>query len=147
MKFQLFIDKEAEEAVQATVHEKSEFTAELENLVLQYNGRDKLPVYKEEEARLLPLEEIECIAVQNGKTFAVARDGQQYRLRCRLCALEGRLPQYFIRINKSAIANLSRIEKLCASFNGSVDAVFQCGWRDYVSRRCLTGLKRSLGLK
>ena len=138
MKFQLFIEKEAEEEVRATVHEKSEFTAKLEDLVLQYNGADRLPAWGEDEMKLLPLRDIECIAALEGKVFAVDRTGTRYRLRYRLRELEDILPQNFIRINKSAIANRDRIEKLTAAFSGSVDAVFKCGWRDYVSRRCLT---------
>ena len=97
--------------------------------------------------KLLPLKDIECITVLEGKTFAVDCTGSRYRLRSRLCELEPVLPRNFARINKSAIANLQGIEKLTAAFNGAVDAVFRCGWRDYVSRRCLTEIKRSLGLK
>lgn len=147
MKFQLFVNRDAEEEVRATVHKKSDFTAKLENLVLEYNGADKLPAWGEDEMKLLPLEDIECIAVLEGRTFAVDRTGSRYRLRSRLCELEPRLPQNFTRINKSAIANLSRIEKLTAAFSGAVNAVFKCGYEDYISRRCLTEIKRSLGLK
>lgn len=147
MKFQLFIDREAEEEVRATVREKSGFTAKLEDLVLQYNGRDRLPAWEEDGMKLLPLAEVECIAALEGKVFAVDGTGTRYRLRCRLRELEETLPRNFIRINKSAIANLQRIEKLTAAFNGAVNAVFRCGYEDYVSRRCLTEIKRSLGLK
>ncbi len=147
MKFTLTIQKEQEEEIRALVHEESEFTEKLQNLVLQYNGTDKLPAYREDEERMLRFGDMECIFSLDGKTWTVDRTGTQYRLKYRLYELEQLLPKNFIRINKSAIANRSRIAKLSASFNGSVDAVFQCGYQDYVSRRCLTEIKRSLGLK
>ena len=147
MKFTLQIQKDQEEEIQARVHEESEFTEKLQDLVLQYNGTDKLPAYREDETRMLSFSEIECVFSQEGKTWAIDRKGTQYRLKYRLYELEQLLPPVFIRINKSAIANRSRIKKLAASFNGSVDAVFKCGYQDYVSRRCLTEIKRSLGLR
>ncbi len=147
MKFTLKIQKEQEEEIRALVHEESEFTEKLQNLVMQYNGTDKLPAYREDEIRMLRFSDVECIFSQEGKTWAVDRKGTQYRLKYRLYELIELLPKNFVRINKSAIANRNRIEKLNASFNGSVDAVFKCGYQDYVSRRCLTEMKRSLGLK
>ena len=147
MKFTLMIQKNQEEEIQALVHEESELTDKIQNLVLQYNGTDKLPAYGEDETRMLSFSEIECVFSQEGKTWAIDRKGTQYRLKYRLYELEQLRPPNFIRINKSAIANRSRIKKLAASFNGSVDAVFKCGYQDYVSRRCLTEIKRSLGLK
>ena len=147
MKFTLLIQKDREEEIHALVHEESEFTEKLQNLVLHYNGADKLPAYKEDEMRMLSFSQIECIFSQDGKTWTIDQKGIQYRLKYRLYELEQLLPPNFIRINKSAIANRIQIDKLTASFNGSVNAVFKCGYQDYVSRRCLTEIKRSLGLK
>ena len=56
--------------------------------------------------------------------------------------LEEKLPSYFIRINKSALANEHRIQRFNTAFNGGVDVVFQCGYRDYVSRRCFAEIRR-----
>ena len=147
MKFTLLIQKNQEEEIQALVHEESEFTEKLQNMVMQYNGTDKLPAYGEDETRMLSFSQIECVFSQEGKTWAIDRNGSRYRLKYRLYELEQLLPPNFIRINKSAIANRSQIEKLATSFNGSVDAVFKCGYEDYISRRCLTEIKRSLRIK
>ncbi len=147
MKFTLLIQREQEEEVRAIVHRESEFTEKLQNMVLQYAGTDQLPAYREDECKRLSISEVECIFAQGGKTWAVDGAGREYRLKYRLYELEQLLPQNFIRINKSALANRNRIEKLTASFNGSVDAVFRCGYQDYVSRRCLAEIKRSMGLR
>ena len=63
---------------------------------------------------------------------------QQDRLR----DLEQILPSYFIRINKSTLANEHRIDRFDAVFSGGVDAVFRCGYREYVSRRCFAEIRR-----
>ena len=68
--------------------------------------------------------------------------GHQYRIQDRLRDLECVLPSYFIRINKSALANEHHIERFDADFSGGVDAVFRCGYREYVSRRCFAEIRR-----
>ena len=142
MKFRLIIDEYADEVVVATVHNRSALTDELEALVLQYAGNDKLPGYTEDDFKLLSYQDIECITVLDGKTIAVIKDGSRYLLKQRLYELEQRLPACFIRINKSTLANENRLEKFAASFSGAVDAVFKCGYREYVSRRCFAAIKR-----
>jgi DNA-binding LytR/AlgR family response regulator len=142
MKFTLIIDPSKEEEVVATVHEYSTLTQQIEALILQYTGTDRITAYADEEIKILLFEEIECITVFNGKTFAVDAKNKKYRLKQRLYELEQQLPSYFIRINKSTLANENRIERYTATFSGSVDAVFRCGYREYVSRRCFSAIKR-----
>ena len=45
MKFKLVIDKTQEETVVATVHERSRLTDEMELLVLQHDGSDRVVAY------------------------------------------------------------------------------------------------------
>lgn len=142
MKFKLNIDPTGEETVVVTAHRPSELTAQIEELVLRSSGADKLPVYTEDDRKMLPFAQIECITVDDGKSFAIDTKGQRYRIRFRLYEVETMLPGYFIRINKSAIANENRIERFTAAYSGAVDAVFRCGYREYVSRRCFAEIKR-----
>ena len=142
MKFRLIIDENADEEVVATVHNRSALTDAVEKLVLQYAGDDKLPGYTEDDVKLLSYSDIECITIIDGKTIAITKDGKHYRLKQRLYELEERLPTCFIRINKSTLANEKRLEKFTPSFSGAVDAVFKCGYREYVSRRCFAAIKR-----
>lgn len=142
MKFKLIIDKTKEEEVVATVHERSSLTDQMEALVLQHTGSDRVPAYTEDGMKLLPFADIECITVLDGKTYAVDSHNRRYRLKQRLYELEEMVPAYFIRINKSTLANENRLERFTASFSGAVDAVFQCGYREYVSRRCFAQIKR-----
>ena len=142
MKWKLIIDPTQEEQIVATVHAPSALTEQLQQLILQQNTVERLTGYREDEVKILPVEEIACITVLDGKTYAIDRKNQHYRLKQRLYELETVLPANFIRINKSALANEHHLDRFAASFSGAVDAVFQCGYREYVSRRCFAQIKR-----
>ena len=142
MEFKLVIDPGRPEEVTAAVHARSELTDQIEALVLRYSGADKLTVYTRDEVRQLPFSQIECLTVIDGKTWAIDGTGTKYRVKLRLYELEAVVPACFIRINRSTLANEKRLERFAASFSGAVDAVFQCGWREYVSRRCFAQIKR-----
>ena len=146
MKFTLNIDKTCEEEITATVHAPSELTERIEALVREYMGQDKLPVYTEDEMKMLPMAQIECITVIDGKTWAIDCGGKRYRLKGRLYEVEELLPSTFIRINKSALANTARLDRFAVCFTGAVDAVFQSGYKEYVSRRCFAEIKRRYDL-
>ena len=146
MKYKLIIDKEAEEEVAVTVHAPSALTEEIENLVYAFSGTDFLLGQKEDEIRRLSFAEIECVTVLDRRVLAITEDGRRYALKERLRELEDKLPSYFIRINKSTLANEHRILRFQAAFSGGVDAIFACGYREYVSRRCFSEIKRRYGI-
>jgi len=142
MKYRLIIDKNAEEEIIAVVHAPSDLTQQIENLVCSYSGADYIMGWRDDEMRKLAFREIECITILDRKVTAIDVQGNHYRIQERLRDLEEILPSYFIRINKSALANEHRILRFDAVFSGGVDAVFQCGWREYVSRRCFAEIRR-----
>lgn len=142
MKFKLIINKDAEEEIVATVHSRSSLIQRIEEMVLDFSGEDFLLGYSDDEMRKIPFEKIECVTVIDRKVMAIDTDGKRYLLKERLRDLEDILPSYFIRINKSTIANEQGILKFEAVFSGGVDAVFRSGYRDYVSRRCFSEIRR-----
>ena len=142
MKYRLIINKNREEEVIAVVHAPSELTRKIENLVSSFSGADYIIGYGEVEMRKLAFKEIECITISERKVIAIDTENNCYRIQERLRDLEEILPSYFIRINKSALANEHCILRFDAAFSGGVDAVFQCGYREYVSRRCFAEIKR-----
>ena len=142
MKYKLIIDKNVEEEIIAIVHTPSVLTRQIENLVCSYSGADSIMAYKDDEIRKLVFEEIECITILDRKVIAIDTGGNHYRIQDRLRDLEEVLPSYFIRINKSSLANEHRIARFDAAFSGGVDAVFRCGYREYVSRRCFAEIRR-----
>ena len=142
MKYKLIIDKTAEEEITVIAHGPSSLTQQIEDLVSSHSGADSIMGYRDDEMRKLSFAEIECITILNRKVVAIEGSGTQYSLRDRLRDLEELLPSYFIRINKSTLANEHRILRFDAAFSGGVDAVFRCGYREYVSRRCFAEIRR-----
>ena len=142
MKYKLIIDPDAEEEITAVVHAPSSLTQQIENLIYSYSGENYVIGYRDGDMQKLIFSEIECITILDRKVFAINAEGNRYRIQERLRDLEAILPSYFIRINKSTLANEHRILRFDAAFSGGVDAVFQCGYREYVSRRCFTEIRR-----
>ena len=142
MKFRLIIDKEKAEEVVITAHERSPLIEEIQALVERQSGQERLVAYTDDGIKMLSVSSVECITVLGGKTYAIDQMGQKYRLKERLYELESLLPSSFIRINKSALANESRLDRFAVTYSGAVDAVFCCGYREYVSRRCFAQIKR-----
>ncbi len=140
MKFKLIIDKEKDEEVVITAHSRTALIDEIEALISKHS--DRIPGYTEDDIKMLSVSEIACITVLDGKTYAIDRQNRRYRLKARLYELEQQLPASFIRINKSALANETCLDRFRVTYAGSVDAVFKCGYTEYVSRRCFAQIKR-----
>ena len=111
-------------------------------LILSYGGEDEILVQGDYELLRIKYSEIDCVSVIDRKLFVINTKGEKYRASGTLADIEKRLPSYFIRINKSTLANERRISCFKTTFSGGVDAIFKCGYRDYVSRRCFTEIKR-----
>jgi len=144
--FQTIHRKNCREEVIANVRERTPLVDEIERLVLQDNISDQLPGYVDDEITMLVISDIECFVVENEKTYAICKNRKRYLIRKRLYELEDRLPGYFERISKSAIANWKKIAKFKVQLSGAVDAVFQSGYVECISRRCFAELKRRYGL-
>ena len=145
MKFRLIIDKEKEEEVVATIHDRTALIDEIEALIQKHT--DRIPGYTEDDIKMLSVSQIECVTVLDGKTYAIDSNNRRYRLKQRLYELEEQLPSSFIRINKSTLANENALDRFTVTIDGSVDAVFKCGYTEYVSRRCFAQIKRRLETK
>ena len=145
MKFRLIIDKEKDEEVVITAHQRTALIDEIETLICKFT--DRIPGYTEDDIKMLSVSEIECITVLDGKTYAIDSKNHRYRLKQRLYELEAALPPSFIRINKSTLANENALDRFTVTYAGSVDAVFKCGYTEYVSRRCFADIKRRLNVK
>lgn len=142
MKYKLVIDKDASEEITVVVHAPSPLTRQIEDLVRSYSGEESIIGYRDNEMKILLFREIECITVLDRKVIAIDTNSIHYTLRDRLRDLETILPSYFIRINKSTLANEHRILRFRAVFSGCVNAEFQCGYQEYVSRRCFTQIRK-----
>lgn len=142
MKFKLIIDEKCEEEIVAKVHSANDLTSKIEDMVLSYVGNDYLNAQGDYELLTIKFADIECISVIERKVFVIDGNGRSLRTSGTLSDIERALPSYFIRINKSTIANERKISCYKTTFSGGVDAIFKCGYREYVSRRCFAEIKR-----
>ena len=143
MDFQLIIDKENEEVITARVKKANELTDRIENLVKEYVGENKIVAFSEDETVILEIKNIECVTVIDNKVWTITESGK-FLIKSRLYEVEKILPSSFIKINKSSVANISKIKKFISTYSGSVNVEFKSGYTDYVSRRCLPQVKRRL---
>lgn len=143
VKFQLIIDEEGEELITARVKKQNELTDKIETLVKEYAGESKIVGFTEDEAIILELQKIECVTVIDNKTWAITENGN-YLIKNRLYEVEEKLPSSFIKINKSSVANINKIKKFISTYSGAVNIQFKSGYTDYISRRCLSLVKRSV---
>ena len=145
MQFKLIIDEEKDEEIVITARQRTALIDEIESLISKHT--DRIPGYTEDDIKMLSVSEIECVTVLDGKTYAIDATNRRYRLKQRLYELETVLPPSFIRINKSTLANEARLDRFAVTYAGSVDAVFKCGYTEYVSRRCFAQIKRRFETK
>lgn len=142
MKYKLIIDEKLEEEIILITNKQTELTNQIENLIKNYSTPYNIIGYRDDEIRILTFQDIECITILDRKVIVIDLNGNHYRIQERLRDLECILPDYFIKINKSCIANERRILRFHTLIGGSVDAIFKCGYKDYVSRRCFKEIKR-----
>lgn len=142
MKCETVISAQEEERVIIYAHERRPFIEKIEALAAS-DGQGELFGYTDSECVRLERSEIECVSVIDGKVVAITQRGR-FRLRERLYMLEESLGGGFVKINKSALANIDSIERFSASFGASLLVTFKCGYSDYISRRQIKNVKERL---
>ena len=143
MKCTVILDTNREEEVIIYAHNRNEFIEELEGMI---EGKSKtLNGYSRGEIVKLDVKDIFYFTVEDNKLYAYG-EKEKYLLKTRLCHIEQTLDNRFVKINKSSIANISKIQKFDASIYGTLKVVFKNGHTDYVSRRNLKNVKERLGL-
>ncbi len=143
MKLKLHIDPEKDEEIIIYAHKKSPLTDAIEQLVAE-NGVEIIG-YNESESVRLNLNEICCFSVIGEKVFA-RTPTTDYRVRFRLCQLEEKLPDSFVKINQSCLANIRMIDRFDSSVSGTLIVRFRNGSSDYVSRRQMKKVKERIGI-
>ena len=143
MKFTVIITNERDEEVVIYAREKTKLIYDIENLIR--DNAFELIGYSGYEAVNLKTDEVVCFLVEEGKVYAIT-DKNRFRLKCRLYQLEETLPENFVKINQSCIANIKKIERFDTSVSGTLLIKFKNGYKDYVSRRQMKAVKERFGL-
>lgn len=142
LKCEIIIDPTCEERVVVYAKEKTALVKEIEKLAKE---ETELLGYRENEIVKLDPNGIECVSVINNKVYAVCHN-ERYALKERLYTLEEKLPQNFVKINQSCLANVAKIERFDTSISGTLKIRFKGGHTDYVSRRQLKNVKERIGI-
>ena len=143
MKCTLIITDKHEEEVVIYARDKTKLIEDIENLI--NDNAFELIGYSGYEAVNLRTDEVVCFLVEEGKVYAIT-DKNRFRLKCRLYQLEETLPENFVKINQSCIANIKKIERFDTSVSGTLLIKFKNGYKDYVSRRQMKAVKERFGL-
>ena len=141
MKCTIMIDKDREEEVIVYAHKRDRLTEEIERLV-----QDDWVGYSDNSVIKLRVVDIYCFTVEDNKIYAVTDNGK-WQIKQRLYQIEEQLPDTFVRINQSCLANIRGIERFDVSFGAALTVIFKNGYRDYVSRRQVKTVKERLGIK
>ncbi len=144
MKCTIIIDKNREEEVIIYAKEKSTLTDEIERLVND-NNMELIGYDKSGEGVKLTTDEVYCFTAEDNKIFAIT-EKDKLRIKCRLYQLEEILPEYFVKINQSCVANIRKIARFDTSVSGTLLIKFKNGYKDYVSRRQMKAVKERFGL-
>lgn len=143
VKCDVIIDCDLEEKVVIYAKEQSTAIDEIKRFVEQVSN--ELLGYNGSEILKLNVGEIQYITVIDNKVYAVLGK-EKYHLKERLYSLEERLPENFVKINQSCLANIKKMERFDTSISGTLKIRFKNGDVDYVSRRQLKTIKERIGI-
>lgn len=143
MKVNVIIDPTREEEVIVFTHRRTELVEEIERLVSQKPL--ELVGFLGEERAILSYVKVSRFTVEDGKTYAYVGE-RRYRIKQRLYQIEEQVPDCFVRIHQSCLANLRQIARFEAAYSGTLRVVFKSGDTDYVSRRNVRHIKERLGV-
>ena len=143
MKCEIIINPSCEEKIIIYAKEESSLVQEIKQLA--EGAKNDLFGYAEDEIVKLNPADIYYISVIGGKVYAVC-EKNKYLLKKRLYLLEEKLPESFVKINQSCLANIKKTERFDTSISGTLKIRFKNGDTDYVSRRQLRAVKERLGI-
>lgn len=143
VRFEQVDAKEKEQALIRAV----EKTADIMNAMdLLENGSGGVTVTKDRNTYFCKLTQIYYIESVDKHTYLYTK-GDCYESRERLYELEEKLGPYYVRISKSMIVNLRKIQNVSAEPGGRMVAVLLNGERVIISRSYVKEIKRRLGIQ
>ena len=140
MKVKIFIDKEHDEEVVIYARERTELIDKIERLI---KGEGNIVAKRDRVSYNINLCEVICFTSDDNKVFLHAGK-ETFEVDEKIYELEETLPDNFIKINKSCIANIDKIKSFDATISGTLCVNFKNGYRDYVSRRRMKHVKERL---
>ena len=142
MKVQLFVSKDLEES-HAEIYTDILTDNIQKAMVLLENSI--LAVKKGKDIVILEFDDIYMFRVED-KQLKVFTEKSEYLLKKPLYQIEDDLDSNFVRISKSTIVNMRKIERVAPSLKGMMFISLKNGLKDNISRKYLPDFKNALGL-
>ena len=148
MKVEIKIDKKITETI-AIIH-AAKITPELLSLVETLEGlteKKSLLVSKnDDKVYMIEPNDVDIIRTEGGILLLYDKQARSYSLSRTLASVLETLPSNFVRISKSTIINVNRVDHLSNSFNGTMSVVMKNGINDYITRNFLIDFKKRFGM-
>ena len=136
-------EKEKEQALIRAAEKTADILSAID---LLENGSGGIAVVRDRSTFFCKLTQIYYIESVDKHTYIYTKD-DCYECRERLYELEEKLGPYFVRISKSMIVNLRKIQNVSAEPGGRMVAVLLNGERAIISRSYVKEIKRRLGIQ
>ena len=146
MKVNLFVSRDIEEP-HADIHtnELTDNITKAMSILESEDSSDMLAVKKGSDIALLELSEIYMFRVED-KQVKVYTENTEYLIKKPLYQVEETLSPEFVRISKTTIVNLKKIERVAPSLKGMMFIQLRNGLKDNISRKYLPDFKNALDL-
>ena len=146
MKVNLFVSRDIEEPY-ADIHtdELTDNISKAINILESDDQKDMLAVKKGSDITLLELKDIFMFRVEE-KQVKVFTQNNEYVIKKPLYQLEESLTGDFVRISKTTIINLKKVERVAPSLKGMMFIQLKNGLKDNISRKYLPDFKNALDL-
>ncbi len=146
MKVNLFVSRDIEEPY-ADIHtnELTDNVTKAISILESDESYDMVAVKKGSDIALLQLDEIYMFRVED-KQVKVYTESSEYLIKKPLYQVEENLSTEFVRISKTTIVNLKKIERVAPSLKGMMFIQLKNGLKDNISRKYLPDFKNALDL-
>lgn len=146
MKVNLFVSKDIEEPY-ADIHtdELTDNITKAMSILESDDSSEMLAVKRGSDIALLEFSDVYMFRVEN-KQVKVYTENSEYQIKKALYQVEENLPSDFVRISKTTIVNLKKVERVAPSLRGMMFIQLKNGLKDNISRKYLPDFKQALDL-
>ena len=146
MKVNLFVSRDIEEPY-ADIHtnELTDNITKAISILESDDSSEMLAVKKGSDIALLEFSDVFMFRVED-KQVKVHTENKEYQIKKALYQVEENLTSDFVRISKTTIVNLKKVERVAPSLKGMMFIQLKNGLKDNISRKYLPDFKQALDL-
>ncbi|MBR3113103.1 MAG: LytTR family transcriptional regulator [Methanobrevibacter sp.] len=146
MKVNLFVSRDIEEPY-ADIHtnELTDNITKAISILESDDSSEMLAVKKGSDIALLEFSDVYMFRVED-KQVKVYTENKEYQIKKALYQVEENLTSDFVRISKTTIVNLKKVERVAPSLKGMMFIQLKNGLKDNISRKYLPDFKQALDL-